>query len=226
MVTLFLNPPFFLNKNAVCRKNTQPFYFLNNNFLVIYKYLCEHLFIIWLEVIGIFEYYQFSFLEKEVSDLYSTYGINTPSDLTIENISIALNINVYFRELSAKLIIDDKEVYIILDSRQPKRKQYEDFYHELAHLLLSHSTAVTLPLFHYFENRADNLIQYLAIPYNMLGFIDFKSDNLIEEVSTQFNVNYDLALKRIDNIKGKLEIKECLTSKKMKKQENIIFKFL
>lgn len=177
-------------------------------------------------MIGIFEYYQFSFLEKEISDLYSTYRINTPSDLTIENISIALNINVYFRELSAKLIIDDKEVYIILDSRQPKRKQYEDFYHELAHLLLSHSTAATLPLFHYFENRADNLIQYLAIPYNMLGFIDFKSDNLIEEVSTQFNVNYDLALKRIDNIKGKLEMRECLTSKKMKKQENIIFKFL
>ena len=106
-------------------------------------------------MIGIFEYYQFSFLEKEVSDLYSTYGINTPSDLTIENISIALNINVYFRELSAKLIIDDKEVYIILDSRQPKRKQYEDFYHELAHLLLSHSTAVTLPLFHYFEDQSE-----------------------------------------------------------------------
>ncbi len=155
-------------------------------------------------MIGIFEYYQFSFLEKEISDLYSTYRINTPSDLTIENISIALNINVYFRELSAKLIIDDKEVYIILDSRETKKKQYEDFYHELAHYLLSHSTATTPTLFCFFEDKADNLIQYLAIPCHMFRFINFNSDSLIEEVSTQFNVSYDLAYKRIRNIKEKL----------------------
>lgn len=159
-----------------------------------------------MEVIGIFDCYQFSFLEKWISDLYSTFGINSPCDLTIENISLALNINVYFRGLSVKLIIDDKEVYIILDSRENKKKQYEDFYHELAHYLLSHSTATTPTLFGYFEDKADNLIQYLAIPCHMFRFINFNSDSLIEEVSTQFNVSYDLALKRIVNIKEKLGV--------------------
>ena len=157
-----------------------------------------------MEVIGIFDCYQFSFLEKWISDLYSTFGINSPCDLTIENISLALNIDVYFLEISAKLIIDDKEIYIILDSRDTRRKQLEDFYHELAHLLLSHSAVTTPPLFWHFENKADNLIPYLAIPYHMFRFINFNSDNLIEEVSTQFNVSYDLAYKRIRNIKEKL----------------------
>lgn len=148
--------------------------------------------------------YMISVPEIEISKLYQKFRVVDPSHLNIDYLSEAFDINVYFLKTNSKLILDGDDVYIIIDSRLSNVKQLESFYHELAHYLLRHSSTTTLSLFKYFEFKADNLIQYLAIPLHMLEFIDFTSDYLINEITYQFNISRDLAYKRIENIKSKL----------------------
>ncbi|MFQ6895337.1 MAG: ImmA/IrrE family metallo-endopeptidase [Turicibacter sp.] len=102
------------------------------------------------------------------------------------------------------MILDGDDVFIILNSRLTEREQLEDFYHELAHFLLDHRPTTTLSLFNYFEMKADNLIQYLAIPIHMFNYIDFESDYLIHEMAGQFNISWELAYRRLENIKQKV----------------------
>ncbi|MDB8552192.1 ImmA/IrrE family metallo-endopeptidase [Turicibacter sanguinis] len=142
--------------------------------------------------------------EIEIAKLYRQFGIVAPSDLTIDTLSEIFNINVYFLKTESKLILDGDDVFIILNSRLTEREQLEDFYHELAHFLLDHRPTTTLSLFNYFEMKADNLIQYLAIPIHMFNFIDFESDYLIHEMAGQFNISWELAYKRLENIKQKV----------------------
>ena len=40
----------------------------------------------------------------------------------------------------------------------------------------------------------------------MLQFIDFESEYLIHEMADQFNVSWELAYKRLENIKQKLGV--------------------
>ena len=150
--------------------------------------------------------YMTSIAEIEVSKVYRQFGVVQPSHLTIDTLCEIFNINVYFLKAGSKLILDGDDVFIIIDSRLTEREQLEIFYHELAHFLLDHRPTITLSLFQYFETKADNLIQYLAFPLHMLQFIDFESEYLIHEMADQFNVSWDLAYKRLENIKQKLGV--------------------
>lgn len=145
-----------------------------------------------------------SVAEIEISKLYQQFGVVEPSHLNIHHLSEIFNINVYFLETNSKLILDGDDVFMIIDSRTNQTEQLESFYHELAHYLLEHRPTDTLPLFEYFEMKADYLIKYLAIPLHMLKHIDFESDYLVHEIAYQFNISRDLAYKRIENIKNKL----------------------
>lgn len=97
------------------------------------------------------------------------------------------------------MFLREEDVYIFLNDFLLKEQQWQDFCHELAHVLLhtGHQGRMS-PLFReYQENKANHFMYHACVPSFMLDEIE--PNNLtIEYVQEQFNVEYDFALKRLE----------------------------
>lgn len=142
-------------------------------------------------------------IEEYVYNLYQQIGIADSSQLNIEYLSDALNIVVYYLETRSKLILDGSDVVVIIDSRLSKELQLEAFYHELAHLLLNHDLCGTYSLFNHFEQKADNLIQYLALPSYLIkqSEIDVNDPNYVQKISEEFGMEFDFTFNRLNKLR-------------------------
>lgn len=142
-------------------------------------------------------------IEEYVYNLYQQIGIADSSQLNIEYLSDALNIVVYYLETRSKLILDGSDVFVIIDSRLSKELQLEAFYHELAHLLLNHDLCGTYSLFNHFEQKADNLIQYLALPSYLIkqSEIDVNDPNYVQKISEEFGMEFDFTFNRLNKLR-------------------------
>lgn len=144
-----------------------------------------------------------SITEEYIYNFYQRIGVDDSSQLNIDYLSDALNIAVYYLETKSKLILDGSDVFVIIDSRLSKELQLEAFYHELAHLLLSHDLCETRSLFNHFEHKADNLIQYLALPSYLIeqSEIDVNDPNYVQKISEEFGTEFDFTFKRLNKLR-------------------------
>lgn len=141
--------------------------------------------------------------EEYIYNFYRQIGVCDSSQLNIDYLSDALNIAVYYLETRSKLILDGSDVFVIIDSRLSKELQLEAFYHELAHLLLNHDLCETRSLFNHFEQKADNLIQYLALPSYLIkqSEIDVNDPNYIQKISEEFGMEFDFTFNRLNKLR-------------------------
>ncbi|MGE7944095.1 ImmA/IrrE family metallo-endopeptidase [Lysinibacillus xylanilyticus] len=84
------------------------------------------------------------------------------------------------------------------------QQQWQDFCHELAHVLLHTGDQGRMsPLFHeYQENKANNFMHHACVPSFMLDEIE-PSNLTVEYVQQKFNEEYDFALKRLEQYHNK-----------------------
>ena len=144
-----------------------------------------------------------SITEEYIYNFYQRIGVDDSSQLNIDYLSDALNIAVYYLETKSKLILDGSDVFVIIDSRLSRELQLEAFYHELAHLLLNHDLCETRSLFNHFEQKADNLIQYLALPSYLIkqSEIDVNDPNYVQKISEEFGMEFDFTFKRLNKLR-------------------------
>ncbi|WP_155591887.1 ImmA/IrrE family metallo-endopeptidase [Lysinibacillus cavernae] len=136
--------------------------------------------------------------ENFIKNLYSKMNISKSSQLQFQKIATLLNIQIFYWNKSSQALFDESHVYIFLNEQLTTEQLWQDFCHELGHVLLHNGQQERMPksLIEYLENKANNFMYHACIPSFMLDEVD--SDALtIENVQQLFNVEYDFAEKRL-----------------------------
>lgn len=145
-----------------------------------------------------------TYTEEFIKILYLKIGMTTPMTLTLKSIVKSLGIHVfYWPEKSQALFFNDTG-YIMLNNNLTSQQQWQDFCHELCHILLHTGRQKHMfPLFReYQEYKANNFMYHACVPSFMLDEIE-PSNLTVEYVQQQFNVEYDFAFKRIEQYYNK-----------------------
>lgn len=140
--------------------------------------------------------------EDFIQKLYSRMDILTPHQLDFQSITMRLGVQLFFWPDKSQALFLKEQAYIFLNDQITQQQQWQDFCHELAHVLLhsGHQGRIT-PLFReYQENKANNFMYHACIPSFMLDELGKSSTSAltVQHVQQLFNVEYDFALKRLD----------------------------
>lgn len=138
-----------------------------------------------------------NYLEQKASQYLRTLNIRLPSDLNIERICTLENLDYRLGNASSYIVVNEYRLITINKQKTPKQQHFE-FLHELSHNHFDHHKY--LARCDNFEQEACHFSLYLAIPIHMFQFINFESDNLVQEVSDLFNIPEEIAYQRLQNI--------------------------
>ncbi|MBD0379726.1 ImmA/IrrE family metallo-endopeptidase [Paenibacillus sedimenti] len=155
-----------------------------------------------------FTHYQTTPLEQWIEALYSQHGITAPNQLQIMNVAAKLNIWTYFFDMNSMAIEKNGLFSINIDRRLSAKEQWEDFLHELCHVLRHSGNQMTMPE-HYVdwqEQDATNFQLYAALPISMIKQIPLpeRKSEIMELLSEEFNVTYRLAAARLEQIQRRI----------------------
>lgn len=140
--------------------------------------------------------------EDYIKTFYFKMGISKPQELKFQTIAEQLGINVFYWSDTSQALFMGNKGFIFLNEQLSQQQQWQDFCHELAHVLLhsGHQGRMS-PLFReYQENKANNFMYHACIPSFMLDELE-QSDTsalTVQHVQQLFNVEYDFAVKRLE----------------------------
>jgi Zn-dependent peptidase ImmA (M78 family) len=144
-------------------------------------------------------------LENWIENLYKKLEISHPSQLNIFNLAENLDIWVYFKEMTSRSFELDGLQTVIIDKRISLTEQWLDFLHELCHLLLhsGNQTNMSNGLLELQEEQTCHFQLYAAMPYFMVKKLQlpYCENDIINLFVSEFRVSYQLATKRLDQIK-------------------------
>ncbi|UOE54947.1 ImmA/IrrE family metallo-endopeptidase [Cytobacillus oceanisediminis] len=156
-----------------------------------------------------FKYYTKTELELIIESIYRENDILTPSDLTIKKLERTFKVNVCFLDNAPNRAIWEEEFAVIfLKPKMPNKEIRSLLFHEIGHPFRHiGSQEEQTELFRALqEAQADVFQLYAAIPIFMLEQLDIPPTegdfiNLIEET---FQINRELAIKRMEQIKARI----------------------
>lgn len=148
-----------------------------------------------------------TYTEDFIKEFYHKMNILTAEQLNIKTISNKLGIHVFYWSDSSQALYNDGRYYIFLNENQSPQQQWQDFCHELSHVLLHTGDQFHMyPLFReYQEFKANNFMYHACIPTFMLEAlsIDDHTPQTIMKVTQIFNVEYDFAFRRLTQYNNK-----------------------
>ncbi|MFE3576861.1 ImmA/IrrE family metallo-endopeptidase [Lysinibacillus sp. NPDC059133] len=151
-----------------------------------------------------------TYTENLIKELYNRMGILTPQNLDFQTIAMQLQIQVFYWPDNSQALFLKERAYIFLNELLTKQQQWQDFCHELAHVILHIGYQGRMsPLFRdYQENKANNFMYHACIPSFMLDKLEQSVDNAltIQHVQQLFNVEYDFAVKRLEQYIGNKQL--------------------
>ncbi|MEF2293097.1 ImmA/IrrE family metallo-endopeptidase [Virgibacillus dokdonensis] len=147
--------------------------------------------------------YYYSRTEDFIKDMLLSINIKHPDQLSITNISKALRIPVQYWEFKSESIRHSDRQIIFLNFYQTTEEQWQDFTHELAHVLWHAGRQEFLPpLFTELQEwQAEHFCYHCCIPTFMLEKL---YNYTIYDVMQLFNVDYDFAYTRLEMHKSKM----------------------
>ncbi|MFD0697797.1 ImmA/IrrE family metallo-endopeptidase [Paenibacillus sp. GCM10027628] len=155
-----------------------------------------------------FTHYQATPLEQWIEALYERHGITAPDQLHIMNLAAKLNIWTYFLDMNSMAVENNGLFSINIDRRLSAKEQWEDFLHELCHVLRHSGNQMTMPerYLDWQEQDAASFQLYAALPISMLKHIPLpeRKSEIIEVLSEEFNVTYRLAAARLEQIQRRI----------------------
>lgn len=77
-----------------------------------------------------------TYTEDFIKEFYHKMNILTAEQLNIKTISNKLGIHVFYWSDSSQALYNDGRYYIFLNENQSTQQQWQDFCHELSHVLL------------------------------------------------------------------------------------------
>ena len=149
----------------------------------------------------------YTYLEDYVQQFYIRLGIIDPTLLHFEEVSFRMGLKVfYWPDKSQALFINGRH-YIFLNELLSPQQQWQDFCHELSHVLLHIGDQFHMyPLFReYQEYKANNFMYQACIPTFMLEALSIHNHTAqtIMQVMQIFNVEYDFAYRRLTQYNNK-----------------------
>lgn len=150
----------------------------------------------------------YSHLEDYIKDFYTKMGIVNPNLLDYRKISVNIGIKVFYWADSSQALFSKEMPFIFLDETLNQHQQWQEFCHELAHVLLHTGDQFNMsPLFHeYQERKANNFMYHACMPTFMLDELQLcdYTPNTVLKLQELFNVEYEFALKRLTHYYNKL----------------------
>ncbi|MFF2797078.1 ImmA/IrrE family metallo-endopeptidase [Lysinibacillus xylanilyticus] len=152
--------------------------------------------------------YYYSHLEDYIRDFYIKMGIVSPNFLDYRKISIYIGIKVFYWSDNSQALFANEQPFIFLDETLSQQQQWQEFCHELAHVLLHTGDQYYMsPLFReYQERKANNFMYHACMPTFMLQDLQLCdcTPNTVLKLQELFNVEYEFALKRLTQYYNKL----------------------
>ncbi|MGE7984886.1 ImmA/IrrE family metallo-endopeptidase [Lysinibacillus fusiformis] len=151
----------------------------------------------------------YTHLEDYIRDLFTSIGVTKPNQLDPRIIGPKLGFTVIYLPIDSV----SYDNIIIIDSRLSEQEQWQEFCHELGHVI-SHSgnQTKTHPLFReYQEWKANNFALHASVPTFMLNKIKLPIDEerAIIKICLLFNVEYDFAERRLNHYINNHFFKNC-----------------
>jgi Zn-dependent peptidase ImmA (M78 family) len=155
-----------------------------------------------------FSHYQATPLEQWIEALYRQHDITGPNQLHIVNLASKLNIWTYFMDMNSMAIEKNGLFSINVNRRLSAKEQWEDFLHELCHVLRHSGNQMAMPgqYVDWQEQDAASFQLYAALPISMLKQIQLpeRTNEIIELLSEEFHVTYRLAAARLEQIQRRV----------------------
>ncbi|WP_153732746.1 ImmA/IrrE family metallo-endopeptidase [Sporosarcina obsidiansis] len=152
--------------------------------------------------------YQNSHLEDYIQELYFGWNINSPEQLNKYIIADQSNIGIYLTSNTSEAFYWDGRYYIFIDRKQNDRQRWQDFGHELCHVLRHSGHQGRMPpLFRQLQEwQADNFMFHFCVPTFMLHRIRLPPDQraAVALISETFNVDYRFAEIRLARYVSKI----------------------
>lgn len=145
-----------------------------------------------------FSLYTYTHLEDFIRNIYLKIDIQEPQQLNLHTIAASLNIGIHSLCASSQVLLFEDKYYIFLDTRLTPLKQFEEFGHELGHVLLHAASQqhMNLDYRHYQEWKANLFALHFCIPTFMLQSLQ---PNQLDPyiISDLFGVTVEFACKRL-----------------------------
>ncbi|MBJ8200672.1 ImmA/IrrE family metallo-endopeptidase [Bacillus cereus] len=146
--------------------------------------------------------------EDYIKKLYHSLSIFTPEQINMIEIARKLNIWIHFAPFESRAIYREELPSIIIDNRKKFYHQWEDFGHELCHILFHIGNQLLMPkmFLDYQEAKANNFMLHFCIPTFMLQKLDLPESRVesIQIISKTFNVSVQIAKQRLFHYENKL----------------------
>lgn len=143
----------------------------------------------------------YSHLEDYIKDFYTKIGIVNPNLLDYREIAINIGIKVFYWSDSSQALFANEKPFIFLDETLSQQQQWQEFCHELAHVLLHTGDQFNMyPLFReYQERKANNFMYHACMPTFMLKDLQLYDymPQTVMKLQELFNVEYEFSLKRL-----------------------------
>ncbi|WLP59860.1 ImmA/IrrE family metallo-endopeptidase [Bacillus pumilus] len=146
--------------------------------------------------------YIYTHLEDNVNRLYAEMKILNPSEQSIDTISEKLGIEVCYKEISSRAIINQSTQIIILDKRLNKCIRWEKFCHEIGHILFHSGNQLLMPdsFRLYQEWKSNSFMYHFAVPTFMLRSVNIpvEPNQAIQFIAKIFKVTPSFAKHRLN----------------------------
>ncbi|MFD2330372.1 ImmA/IrrE family metallo-endopeptidase [Cohnella sp. GCM10020058] len=148
------------------------------------------------------QYYQPTPLEQWIEALWLRAGIVTPDQLTIEEVSDRLDVWVHYMSQSSKALEWMGIRSVLIDLRLTAEQQWEDYLHELCHILRHAGNQTVMPrsFLEHQEAEAKRFVLYASMPFSMVKDMKLPSirGEAVQLLASKFGVTCELADVRLD----------------------------
>lgn len=167
--------------------------------------------------------YQNSHLEDYIQQLYKDLFIEQPEQLNKYVIADQLNIGVYLTSNTSEAFYWDDRYYIFINRDLDNQQRWQDFGHELCHVLrhYGHQGTMPVPFRELQEWQADNFMYHFCVPTFMLRQIQLPNDRraAVRLICETFNVEYEFAEIRLEQYLKKLYLVDSRVAERQESYE-------
>lgn len=163
--------------------------------------------------------YYLSHLEDFIKDFYTKLEINSPQQLQFQEISRKLRIRVYYWPKTSQALFLDGYAYIFLYDQQNDQQLWQDFNHELGHVLfhVGNQFNMSEKFREYQEFKANQFMYHACVPSFMLNQLKIKDNTYetIEMIQELFCVEANFAKKRLEQYLNNLYFQSVIHNRQL-----------
>ncbi|OUM86685.1 MAG: hypothetical protein BAA01_11820 [Bacillus thermozeamaize] len=175
------------------------------------------------------KYYYLTPFEQYVDNLLFSVGVNRPDQLKIDVFALKFDVWVHYLDMGSRAIERNGLKSIVIDSRLGPREQWEDFLHELCHLLRHAGNQICMKKSFREKQEAEAKLftMYAGLPISMLRQIEWPKSNSDSEIlelwTEKFGITFRLAADRLQQIKRRIHSSLFQNSFKLRDWNKTVF---